>query len=207
MIESYSQLKDVASRWIANTKIVEEAGTCVQLAEARIRNDILIRRMELPYHGTFDGAVIFLPENCEAVQRLMYYIGEEEYSVPYASVSSVEHLTSKVGDPRAYTMLDQTLVLYPTPNEARSFSLYYVPFIADLSDTNPANWLLDRAPNVYLFATCLEMAGYLQDEAMMGIWEGRYKQALDAMYNASERQRMPSNTPLIARPFRTGFWR
>jgi hypothetical protein len=202
VIDNYNDLLDAVPRWAANTKVVEVAAECIQLAEARIRNDLLIRRVERAAHGTFDGAVIFLPADCEAVQRLMYYVGEQEYSVPYSDPKSVEHLTSSVGDPVRYSMADQTLVLYPTPSIAREYSLYYIPYVADLSDTNQQNWLIDRSPNVYLTAACLEAALYLQDTNMAGMWEGRYKQALDSLYLASERQRMPSNTPLVARPFR-----
>jgi hypothetical protein len=202
VIETYADLQTELIDWMSNSKITAKAETCIQLAEARIRNDILIRRMELPRHGVFNGAVIFLPEDCEAVQRLMYYVGEREVSIPYVSVLSVEHLTSSVGDPIGYTLTDQAIMLYPTPVAARQYTLYYIPFVADLTPTNTTNWLLDRSPNVYLFASCLEAAGYLQDEQLEVKFEARYRQALDALFNASERQRMPSNTPLIARPYR-----
>ena len=202
MIETYADLQAELLDWISNSKIAAKTATCVQLAEARIRNDILIRRMELPHHGVFDGAVIFLPQDCESVQRLMYYVGGREVSIPYASVLSVEYLTSSPGNPRAYTLTDQAIMLYPTPAAAMQYTLYYVPFIADLSGSNETNWLLDRSPNVYLWASCLEAAGYLQDEQLEVKYEARYRQALDALFSASERQRMPSNTPLIARPYR-----
>lgn len=202
MIETYSDLQEEIVSWLSNDKIISKATTCIQLAEARIRNDLLIRRMERAVHGTLDGPAIFLPADCEAIQRLMYYVGDAEYSVPYADPKSVERYTDTVGDPVAYTMVDQAVILYPTPSTPREYSLYYIPFIADLSVTNVSNWVLDRAPNVYLFAACLEGAGFLQDEQLMGVFEGRYKQAMDSLYQASERQRMPSNTPLVARPYR-----
>src|SRR5690606_14399080 len=101
-----------------------------------------------------------------------------------------------------YTMADQTLILYPTPSVAREYSLYYVPAIADLSDTNTSNWLLDRSPDVYLFAACVEAAGYMQDLQLMEFFLARYNSARDALFSASARQRMPSNTPLVARPYR-----
>ena len=202
-IESYTDLQAEVVSWLSNDKIQSKVATCIQLAEARIRNDLLIRRMERSVHGVFNGAVIFLPTDCEAIQRLMYYVGEAEYSVPYADPKSVERYTDTVGDPVAYTMVDQAVILYPTPDTARDYTLYYVPFIADLSFTNTSSWVLGRAPNVYLFAACLEGAGFLQHEALMGVFEGRYKQAMESLYQASERQRMPSNTPLVARPYRT----
>jgi len=200
VIEDYDDLQDEVVSWISNDKIISKVTTCIQLAEARVRNDVLIRRMERSKHGKFDGAVIFLPEDCEAIQRLMYYIGASEYSIPYADPQSVENYTSTVGDPVAYTMVDQAVILYPTPVTDRDYTLYYIPAIADLSPSNTSNWLLDRAPNVYLFAACLEAAGYLQDEGLMGVFEGRYKQAMDSLQQASERQRMPSNTPMVSRP-------
>lgn len=203
MIETYADLQSEVTDWLSNSKIAGKVQTCIQLAEARIRNDILIRRMELPYHGTFDGAVIFLPEDCEAVQRLMFYDGSgKEVTVPYASVASVEQYTTTTGDPVGYTLTDQAIMLYPTPGVARQFTLYYIPYVADLSGSNNTNWLLDRSPNVYLFGACLEAAAYLQDKDLVALYESRYTQALDSLFRASERQRMPSNTPLIARPYK-----
>ena len=202
MIETYADLQAELIDRIGNARINNKARVCIQLAEARIRNDLLIRRMERAEHGTFDGAVIFLPEDCEAIERLMYYIGDREFSIPYADPKSVERLTGTTGDPKGYTMADQAIILYPTPDAAREYSLYYIPYIADLSDSNTSNWLLDRSPNVYLLAACVEAAEYLQDDAAMARFEGRYGQAMEALFQASERQRMPSNTPLVARPYK-----
>ena len=203
MIETYTDLQNAIPEWIANEKVRTVAKDCIQLAEARIRNDILIRRMERAVHGTFDGAVIFLPEDCDAVQRLMYYRGEAEISIRFMDPKGAERYTGATGDPVGYTFADQALILYPTPATASAYTLYYVPTLADLSDAKTTNWLLDRSPNVYLNAACLEAALFLGDKELAGVWEGRYKQASDALFQASERQRMPSNTPMVARPFRT----
>lgn len=202
MIETYSDLRSAISSWTNNTRSADHAKDYIQLAEARIRNDILIRRMELSVHGEFNGPAIFLPENCEAVERLMYYIGKREYSVPMGNTKSLESLTSSTGEPQGYAIHDQALILYPTPTVGRKYSLYYIPFIADLSDENTTNWLMDRAPNVYLQACLVEAFLHLQDFAAAQQWESRYTQSLDKMFNASERQRMPSNTPLNARPYK-----
>lgn len=199
---NYPELIQLLPLWAGHTKVADIARTVIELAEARIRNDLLIRRMELAVHGVFDGAVIFLPAECDAIQRLYCYVGERELSVPYIDSKSAERYTGTVGDPIGYTMGDQALILYPSPSTARNYTLYYVPAIPALTDGNPDNWLLTRASNIYVFAACLEAASFLQDQTMMGVWEGRYKQAIDAMFNASERQRMPSNTPLVARPYR-----
>ena len=202
MIETYDDLKASVIGRISNEKVAGVVAECIQLAESRMRNDLLIRRMERSEHGTFDGAVIFLPDDCEQIQRLMYYIGDKEFSVPFADPKSVERLTGTSGDPKAYTMKDQAIVLYPTPESAREYTLDYVPFIADLSDTNPSNWILDRAPDVYLWATCVEAANYLHDDMLEAKFNAKYTAARDALFSASERQRTPSNTPIVARPYR-----
>lgn len=203
MITNYADLKVAIVRFVANQKVTEVVDTIIQLADARIRNDVVLRRIERAVHAQFDGAVIFLPDDCEAVQRLMYYIGEEEYSVPYSDPKSVERFTGSVGQPIAYTMLDQSIAIYPTPDAAYDYSLYYVPAVRPLSDEEPTNWLLERSPNVYLQAACLEAYQFLHDSEQAGKEEGRYRQSIDALAQSSERQRMPSLTAMRSRPFRT----
>ena len=203
MITDYASLQTTVVDWVANQKVQGVVDECIQLAEARIRNDLLLRRIERAQHGQLSGAVIFLPPDCGAVQRLMFYIGTQEISVPYTDPQSMERLTASVGDPQAYTMMDQAIILYPTPSTARDYSLYYVPTVGPLTDANPTNWLLERSPNVYLLGACLEACLYLHETDRAGAYEGRYKQALDALQQASERQRMPSLTAMNARAFRT----
>ena len=50
-----------------------------------------------------------------------------------------------------------------------------------LSDTDTSNWILEYAPDVYIYGALLQAAPYLGDDARIQIWAGLFSGALEAL--------------------------
>ena len=80
------------------------------------------------------------------------------------------------GVPRRMSISGQTVSTFPLANGA--VTLLYYAKIPSLSDANPSNWLLAKAPGVYLYGSLIETAPFEIDDARSQIWLALYTNAL-----------------------------
>ncbi len=59
--------------------------------------------------------------------------------------------------------------------------MVYRTNIPALSDTNTSNWLLDLAPDLYLYGALLESAPYIKEDARIQTWGLGFSSALDGL--------------------------
>ena len=91
------------------------------------------------------------------------------------------------GTPEFYCHVRGEFELYPTPSEDTDFELLYYQQIPALGDSNASNWLLEYAPDVYLYGSLLHSAPYLQEDARLAVWAQMYSAAVQNLNNQSER--------------------
>ena len=58
---------------------------------------------------------------------------------------------------------------------------YYYARIPALSTSNPTNWLLTKAPSIYLYGTLLAAAPYESDDARIQTWLALYSSAMTGL--------------------------
>lgn len=192
----YAGLKTSVSDWLQNNAVTAGVAQVIQMAEARLKNDTVLRSIELQLTGNLTQPIIFMPADLNVLQRVVVYRDATEHSVLYAAPGKAERQTNSVGFPQYYNLMDQALHLYPTPDAEYRYIIYYIPVILDLSDAAPTNWLLERAPNVYLFASLKAAAVYVKDGMAAQMYEQEYQTALAGLQSADDRTRFPISSPL-----------
>ena len=58
--------------------------------------------------------------------------------------------------------------------------------INNLSATITTNWLLDEAPDIYLYGCLLESAPYLKDDERLGTWMSLYESRVEKLWIAEQ---------------------
>lgn len=96
--------------------------------------------------------------------------------------------------------LGHPALLDPTPDAAYPITLAYVARIPALSDANPTNWVLQQAPQMYLYASLLEAEPFLANDARAALWGTAYQVALDGL----RAQRWTGNPKLQHEPALSG---
>jgi hypothetical protein len=83
-----------------------------------------------------------------------------------------------------------TLRFAPTPSTSYSFKLVYSSTIRgnELSDSNPSNWLLDLAPDIYLYGALAEAEAYLQEDQRIQIWKALLDEAYQQFHLDQQRR-------------------
>ena len=76
------------------------------------------------------------------------------------------------GRPQRIAFAGDQALLDPTPDAAHPITLAYVARIPALSDANPTNWVLQQAPQMYLYASLLEAEPFLANDARGAVGHG-----------------------------------
>ena len=196
MITNYSELKAAVVDWSHRFDLTSKAEDFIQLAEARIRNDLVLKPIETAMHGTMNGPIIQPPVNVEQLQKLIYYVRGAEKTIEYSASKPLEQAVRETGMPQYFVQQDQVLMLYPSPDDAYPYSLYYIPKLTPLSDSNPTNWLLSKSPDVYLYGSLMHVAMWKKSEAEANGFITMYEKCLSAARSSAERYRFATASPM-----------
>ena len=97
--------------------------------------------------------------------------------------------------PVYYTFEAGKLRLFGT-STGQAYTLSYLPNMGALSDTNTSNWLLANAPDLYMYASCLEGAKYIRDDQEGIKLQTLVTASIDSVRRVAERKGIPASGPL-----------
>ena len=197
-ITSYATLQTAIAGFLNRDDLTEAIPTFIQLAEATFNRKLRDFRMESRAVATFNEAFELIPTGWLETIRLSL-----EGKGPLELISSQEMMeyksrTWETGNPRFFCHTAFQIELFPAPNaDTGTGELVYFSEIPALSDANQSNWLLEAAPDLYLYGALLHSAPYLSDDPRIQVWGGLHADILASMNEAS--QRMKFGGPLKMR--------
>lgn len=193
-IDSYGALQAAISTWLVRPELTEfELSIFTQLAEAEIAGDAFVQAMESTEAGTLTGETLAHPAGLIEARRLT--VGDKLY---YYRTPEVFYANSQAGNvARIFTSIGQTFhILGGASGDA--YTLVYRATLPAL-ETAGANWLLQRAPDAYLWACCKQGAVYYQDDMAAARFNGMYRAAM-ARVTSSEKMAAVSGSALQMAP-------
>lgn len=90
---------------------------------------------------------------------------------------------SDPGNPKFFFIKGSSL--YIVPGCSSTVTLDYYQKIPALSDANPTNWLLSKAPMIYLYGSLMQAAPFMMDDSRLATWGKLFSEAT-AGFNASD---------------------
>jgi hypothetical protein len=198
-LDTYANLKASALAWIermgdpAAETIVDD---CVTLCEARINKTPTFRvsHMETAVTLTLvDNTGAALPDDCLAIKRVVAVSPGEGggFDAGFDAGFDIGAGTSSGSGPRLLSYAEPGWCVEYNPTGfytligthiyARSATLNVVYYakLPPLATTDP-NWLLTKAPDVYLFGTILELLNALEGDATSK-YAGLFSSAVEAL--------------------------
>lgn len=191
-ITSYSNLQTSIADFLNRDDLSSTIPTFIDLAEAQMNRDIRHWEMENRVSGQQSQGDQYMQLPADWLETIRFHLtASGTQAVELASLASIADKRSKaedeVGRPRFYTHVRGEFELFPTPDEDTDFELLYYQRIPALSDANTTNWLLDYAPDIYLYGSLLHSAPYLQEDARVAVWAQMYSAAVAQLNSQSER--------------------
>ena len=207
-LSSYSELQTAVASWLNRDDLTATIPTFIALADAtiqrRVRGYVTHDAIDL------DDETVSLPSACAALRSISLTgtfagplrVGTPEmvYEArqPYPS-GSVPRIVAVLPGPAT----GGTLLVGPVPDTTYSADITYLTAHTPLSDTAPANELLYRAPDIYLYGTLVHSAPFLADDERIPVWERAFEKAIEEWNLAREREEFGASLrPLrLARTF------
>jgi len=150
----YAGLKTAINDWSDGGYDDAKLDEFIDLAEAAIRRRLVGYQREITTTLTTDAD------------------GEVALPSDFLGIRSVYYDTT----PYRWNISGSTL--YITDGESRSFEVTYYAKLPELSDSNPTNWLLDEAPDAYLFMCRAYQLAHDEDPGAQ-VWEQKAFGILD----------------------------
>lgn len=195
-ITSYSELIESVNVWLNRSDVEQSVGTFISLAEAKFNRRIRDYRMVKRSVAEIDTAYFTVPSDWQENIRFQLNttpIVTLEYVTPDQAAEE-KRLNSGAARPAFFTMIGDEFQLVPAPDGTYDAELTYYSKIPALSSENTTNWLLEAAPDIYLYATLMEAAPYLEEDARVQTWSTLLEQSMNALQIESDRAKTGSSS-------------
>lgn len=206
-ISTYSELQASIADYLNRADLTTVIPTFITLAEAKFNRELRVRDMLTQTSITATSGAASMPADCLEAYVLeldMDNLGPRP-PLAYIGPNDVKTLlANKIqNDTRYFTIVNGEFQLIPAPTGTLALDLTYYARIPALSGSNLSNWLLVKAPDLYLYSSLLEATPYLKNDERLQVWSAARQQVIEAMKIESERG-MRQTVQLTAR--RRGFY-
>ena len=198
-VSTYAELKTAIGNYLGRGDLTDRADECIDRVEAKFRRRLRLRPMESTATGTFASgtATIALPTDFLQVISFTYEISS---GVP----RELRPITPQQGDgleygesglPTWYAFVDGLIRLYPTPDDAYSYTLRHYAKFSPLSASNTTNFLLTDYGDAYEYGCYAEACAYTGDTAELSKWKMGFEEVIAEIKKSDRVERRP--TPII----------
>jgi hypothetical protein len=170
-----------------DTTLIARVPTFIQLFEATMNRGLFSRQMETRAIAVTDpGATdepefIALPADFQTMRRIRVKSEAGKPSLEFKSGIQMDELRTQMADvsgsPRYFSIFGNEIELLPTPSAPTTLEMIYRSNLPSLN-SNPTNWLLALAPDIYLFGVLLQSAPYIKQDARIQVWGAAVQAAL-----------------------------
>lgn len=173
-ISSYTDLKTKAASWVRRAGVatyVNEVADFVTLAEARLNAELGPLETNVTLTGTVGSRALDISSYTivEPIALWLAQTGDDERRLEPQSPANLTYATSN-GAPTQWAYEGDTINLDCPLDTAYPFRFRYRGRFA-LSDSSTTNWLLENRPDIYLAATLMWGAGYLESWQNGAVWK------------------------------------
>ena len=191
-ITTYDELKASIANWLNRDDLAAVIPDFIANAEAQMQRDVRHYKMMQRSTAPIDSRYTSVP--AEWLETIRFHlVGAESRRLELTSMDDMLQLRQETqgtaGRPTHYAHIGDSLEVFPTPDAEYDAELLYYEKIPELSDTNTTNWLMQFAPDVYLYGALVHSAPFLKDDARTQVWAALYQAAVQGLNAQSEKAR------------------
>ena len=194
-LTTFAELKTSIADWLNRDELTTVIPDFITLAEHQMEREVRHYKMIERSNANLDSRYSQVPSGWLETIRFTLNTGDT-YRLEMVSIDdlSARRQTNQdtAGRPKYYAHVGDTFELHPTPDTTYATELVYYEKIDPLSDSNTSNWLLDTAPDAYLYGSLLQAAPYLAEDERIPIWSSAYAGAVASLNSSSDRTRQSS---------------
>ena len=198
-ITNYATLQSAIADYLNRADLTAQIQTFIQFAEADLNTRLRSREMIVNATATSDGQFVALPPDWLEAINMMIVGGQSplRYITPDEADTIIKAQTFT--STRFYSMTTGIIELVPPAVDDITIDMVYYGKIPALSTANTTNWLLTKAPDVYLYGALTHAAPFLMDDHRMAVFSQIYLARVQSLQDESQKA-LHSGSPLISRP-------
>jgi hypothetical protein len=171
----------------------------IRLAEARFDRELRTSNMIGTSLIETSDIVIGVPDDClEVILMSPWSPSVAQYS-QMDSLTLAQEVKQRIltGEPRGFALMDGGIRIVPPPLGLTKYELVYYRSVSRLDDIQYTNWILQTAPDLYLYASLAAAAAYLKNPEEIGVWAQSAADMIDKINERSLRSEYARGKPLV----------
>jgi hypothetical protein len=181
-LTTYAELQTAIGNYLHRSDLTAVIPDFVSLAEAKFKRTLRLRAMENIATGTISSSVA-LPTGFIEMISITASRGSNTYPLTYIPPSQINSVASSAN---FYSIVGDNIYFVPT-GSGQTYTLTYYKSFDPLSSS--VNWLMTNAPDVYLYASLLEAAPYIKDDARVQTWAQLLVASVDQLKKSDDGDR------------------
>ncbi len=195
-IATHSELVTELEAYLDRADYTARIPTFIKLTEVKLNRILDDPDMEVRATVTATGQYTALPVDFKRLIGVS--VGGPDYSLAQTSGTAITSMDqTNTGDPRAYAIVDGSITFAPSSTNS-AISILYARTIPSLTAASPTNWLLTRAPDLYLFGGLIQASILGWDDERVPGFKALFDEAVTEMRSDGANRRWGS-APLAPR--------
>ena len=195
---NYTDLVSDLEAYLNRTDFTTRIPRFIELTEARLNRLLEDPEMEVISTATTAGQYLALPSDFGEMRS----INVGTYRLNQATAADFSGFPSISGIPSTYGIFDGQIAFAPIPATGSGVTMLYTRKIPALTVSNPTNWLLTRAPDLYLYGCLLQAHVFGWFDERVAMFKSAFDEAIQELRTDGERRRLGA-APLAPRLGRT----
>lgn len=197
-ITNYSTLQAAIADYLNRADLTSQIQNFIQFAEADLNTRLRCREQIVRSEATSSAEFVQLPADWLEAINLHIVGGQQPLRYITLDEADIVNKEQIYTGPHYYSLMNGAIEIVPEPAEDIDIEMIYYAKIPALSDQATTNWLLTKAPDVYLYGALTHAAPFLMDDQRIPVFGQIYLARVQALQEESQKS-LHSGSPLIAR--------
>lgn len=201
-VTTYATLQSEIASWLNRDDLTSIIPTFIQFVESDVNSRLRHQKMVVRATATSDQEYVQLPTDW--LEAINIHIVDGTQPLTYVTLNEADRINKQqiITSPTFYSIMDDALEIIPAPSSNIEIEMIYYGKIPALSVSNTTNWLLTKAPDLYLYGSLVHASPYILDDQRVGLFANMYNSRLDSLALESDKA-LHSGGPLVARTRKT----
>ena len=197
-ITNYTTLQSTIADYLNRADLNSQIQTFIQMAEADMNTRLRTREMITRAEATSSAEYVQLP--ADWLEAINLHIVDGKQPLRFVTLDEADRIIKEqiYTQVAAFSLMNGAIELVPPPGADVDIEMIYYAKIPTLSAQQTTNWLLTKAPDVYLYGSLLHAQPFLMDDQRMPVFATLYNSRIEAL-NEESMKSTHSGSPLIAR--------
>lgn len=197
-ITNYTTLQSTIADYLNRADLTAQIPTFIQLAEADFNTRLRTREMIVRAEAQSSNEFVQLPSDW--LEAINLHIIDGAQPLRFVTLDEADYINKQqiFTNVAAYSLMNGAIELIPAPGADIDIEMIYYGKITPLSSQVTTNWLLTKAPDVYLYGSLMHAQPFLMDDQRMPVFAALYNARVEALNDESMKS-THSGSPLVAR--------